>query len=165
MKSVRVVLLALVALGVVAVFAFTPVLPKAVAGLSELQLAGSAQAAAAPAQPVQTGRTGTAMLAGDLQTAIEQVYEKSNDSVVNIHVTMDAGQAMSLQGLPNFGGQLPQIPGLPDFGQLLPNQPANPNQGGSGDSQGQNAAPLAQALGSGFVWDKDGHIITNNHVV
>jgi len=28
--------------------------------------------------------------------------------------------------------------------------------------QGQ---PQAQALGSGFVWDKDGHIVTNNHVV
>lgn len=25
--------------------------------------------------------------------------------------------------------------------------------------------PQAQALGSGFVWDKDGHIVTNNHVV
>ncbi len=37
---------------------------------------------------------------------------------------------------------------------------ANPffNQPGQG-------APQAQALGSGFVWDKDGHIVTNNHVV
>ncbi len=25
--------------------------------------------------------------------------------------------------------------------------------------------PQAQALGSGFVWDKQGHIVTNNHVV
>ncbi len=25
--------------------------------------------------------------------------------------------------------------------------------------------PQAQALGSGFVWDKAGHIVTNNHVV
>jgi serine protease Do len=30
--------------------------------------------------------------------------------------------------------------------------------------QGQGQ-PQAQALGSGFVWDKDGHIVTNNHVV
>jgi serine protease Do len=32
------------------------------------------------------------------------------------------------------------------------------------NNPGQNA-PQAQALGSGFVWDKDGHIVTNNHVV
>jgi S1-C subfamily serine protease len=32
------------------------------------------------------------------------------------------------------------------------------------DNQGQGQ-PQAQALGSGFVWDKDGHIVTNNHVV
>jgi serine protease Do len=38
--------------------------------------------------------------------------------------------------------------GLPFF-----NDPTNPNQ-----------QPQAQALGSGFVWDKDGHIVTNNHV-
>src|SRR5512136_2637603 len=31
----------------------------------------------------------------------------------------------------------------------------NPGQG----------TPQAQALGSGFVWDTDGHIVTNNHVV
>jgi serine protease Do len=32
------------------------------------------------------------------------------------------------------------------------------------NNPGQNA-PQAQALGSGFVWDTDGHIVTNNHVV
>lgn len=29
----------------------------------------------------------------------------------------------------------------------------------------QQQAPVQQALGSGFVWDKSGHIVTNNHVV
>jgi len=30
---------------------------------------------------------------------------------------------------------------------------------------GQNNQPTQQALGSGFVWDIQGHIVTNNHVV
>ena len=34
-----------------------------------------------------------------------------------------------------------------------------------GDNGQQPQMPQAQALGSGFVWDKDGHIVTNNHVV
>jgi len=33
---------------------------------------------------------------------------------------------------------------------------------GQGDSQD---APVQKGLGSGFVWDKSGHIVTNNHVV
>jgi 2-alkenal reductase len=28
-----------------------------------------------------------------------------------------------------------------------------------------NSAPVQQGLGSGFVWDSQGHIVTNNHVV
>jgi serine protease Do len=162
MKSLKITIMVLVALVVVGVFAFTPVVPRSLAALTELQLANSEQAAAAPIQPANALRTGSA----DLQTTLEQVYEKSKDSVVNIHVTMNASQALGMQGLPNFGGQLPQIPGLPDFGQLMPNLPDNNNQGSDqGTPQDPNSVPVAQALGSGFVWDADGHIVTNNHVV
>ncbi len=38
------------------------------------------------------------------------------------------------------------------------------NQGFGGLPQGHPNVP-ATALGSGFVWDKQGHIVTNNHVV
>jgi S1-C subfamily serine protease len=71
----------------------------------------------------------------DLEATLEQIYEQVNPSVVAIHVVENASAA---NVVPFFS------------------DPTNPDQ------QGQ---PQAQALGSGFVWDKDGHIVTNNHVV
>jgi 2-alkenal reductase len=47
---------------------------------------------------------------------------------------------------------------LPDLPELFPNQPQSPN---SPEFQ----PPTNQGLGSGFVWDTHGNIITNNHVV
>jgi len=64
------------------------------------------------------------------------IYEQVSPSVVNIRV---------------IGGELPflsdedQLPPMPE----LPESPHPPNQ----------------SLGSGFVWDNQGHIITNNHVI
>ena len=70
------------------------------------------------------------------QGALTAVYEKVNPSVVNIQVQLPASPATS-QGSP-FGS--------PDGSQPQPQVPSG-------------------ALGSGFVWDKQGHIVTNNHVV
>ena len=85
---------------------------------------------------------GTALAAGDVLDAVEEilreVYEEVSPSVVNIQVVQ------SLEGLPSGH---PEIPGLPTD----PNAPSDPFQ--------------QQGLGSGFVWDEDGHIVTNNHVV
>ena len=44
------------------------------------------------------------------------------------------------------------------------NTPASSQGGGFGSGSPQSSAPQ-QALGSGFVWDTQGHIVTNNHVV
>jgi serine protease Do len=71
----------------------------------------------------------------DLEATLEQIYQQVNPSVVAIHVVESASAS---SGMPFF------------------NNPTNPNQ---------QQQPQAQALGSGFVWDKDGHIVTNNHVV
>ena len=68
-----------------------------------------------------------ALLAGDLQGRLEEIYAAANPSVVNIRVIAQANVSM--------GGQA--IPG----------------------------APMAMGEGSGFVWDRQGHIVTNNHVV
>lgn len=65
------------------------------------------------------------------------IYELVNPSVVNIQVVSTVSE----------------VSGMP-FG--FPNS-------GNGDNQGE--LPQQSALGSGFVWDQEGHIVTNNHVV
>ena len=166
MRNVRMLTLTALLVVVLGLSACTVTLPAASAGLSTLnqQLGNLLPRASAPAQAAaQTGATTAtsnvpqlvppATDISDLQMALEQLYTAVNPTVVNIQVTMAAG-----------AGQMEQIPGLPDMPNLpgLPFQldPNSPN--GQGDPQ---QMPQARALGSGFVWDKQGHIITNNHVV
>jgi serine protease Do len=76
-----------------------------------------------------------------LEGTLENVYTQVNPSVVNIRVVQKE-EAM----FPTF----PEIPGFPFFQMPTPQAPQEYYRSG---------------LGSGFVWDKEGHIITNNHVV
>lgn len=73
-----------------------------------------------------------------LQGILESIYTRVNPSVVNLHV-------VSKPSTPDI-----QIPNIPGFNFNTPNTP--------------EAQPQA-ALGSGFIWDTEGHIVTNNHVV
>jgi len=70
-----------------------------------------------------------------LQNTLTQIYDEVSPSVVNIQMTIDSSGQSS---------EMPSIPGMPS----LPGQ-----------------TPQQQGLASGFVWDTDGHIVTNNHVV
>lgn len=92
----------------------------------------------------------TISLPSDL-TPSEQVlvglYETVNPSVVSIRVVLKA-EATSTQSF-----TLPDIPGMPNIPNITPNTPDQ-----------QNTIP-SQGQGSGFVYDAQGHIITNNHVV
>jgi S1-C subfamily serine protease len=72
------------------------------------------------------------------QAALAQLYEQVAPSVVSIQVTGRAENGME-------GFQLPNLPGLPNLPE--------------GD------APLQRGEGSGFLYDNEGHIVTNNHVV
>lgn len=80
----------------------------------------------------------------NLQAAYEAIYNQVLPSVVSIEVTQ-----VTRRSLPN----LPELPELP-FEFELPNQ----KDGGGQEEYRESGA------GSGFVWDEDGHIITNNHV-
>ena len=98
----------------------------------------NAQATVAPATGSLATDAGGLLAA--YEGALENVYTQVNPSVVNIRVV----QQQSASGLDL--GQLP-------FGFNSPqdNSPQSPQ--------------FSQALGSGFVWDSQGHIVTNNHVV
>ena len=75
-----------------------------------------------------------------LQAAYENIYDEVLPSVVSIEITATVTQTM------------PSIPEFP-FNFELP----------EGESEGQEYQQSGE--GSGFVWDTEGHIITNNHVV
>ena len=76
------------------------------------------------------------------QEILSSLYDQASPSVVNIQVTVNA---VAQQANPFGGSPFP-------FGQ------------GNGQAQPEQAQP-AQAEGSGFVYDSEGHIVTNNHVV
>jgi 2-alkenal reductase len=69
------------------------------------------------------------------ESALENVYETVSPQVVNIQVTMPAS-SMDFENIPGFN-DIPQDQ-VPQFNS---------------------------ALGSGFIWDTKGNIVTNNHVV
>ena len=101
----------------------------------------SAQAQPAPVPAPETGASGDLLAA--YQGTLENIYTAVSPSVVNIRV---------VQKVDALNSAMPQLPGFPFFN--LP--------------QGQQQQPQQQyqsALGSGFVWDTNGNIVTNNHVV
>ncbi|PKN99174.1 MAG: hypothetical protein CVU42_09940 [Chloroflexi bacterium HGW-Chloroflexi-4] len=83
------------------------------------------------------------------QAALEEIYNKVNPSVVNIQVM----QRVQISNNTNLENPFANIPGF-DF---YFGSPSTPDQ--------QESTQVKQALGSGFVWDEEGYIVTNNHVV
>lgn len=84
------------------------------------------------------------------QTYID-LYEQLNRSVVNVQVVSEGVpfNPSQFQIIP----QDPNDPNAPELPEGFPNLP-------------ENIEPRPQqSQGSGFVYDKEGHIITNNHVV
>jgi serine protease Do len=90
--------------------------------------------------PVQQAAAPVVTGALDEEQAFIAIYQAVNPAVVNIRVVLNAAASAS-------SGQNPGIP-------QDPNSP-----------QGPQAQAPAEAIGSGFVYDNQGHIVTNNHVV
>jgi S1-C subfamily serine protease len=129
--------------------AFALVMLTACGGATLSTTTSQSQALPAPAQsaaaqaPVVPSSGASSDLLSAYQGTLENIYTAVSPSVVNIRVVQKADASNS---------DTSQLPGFPFFN--LP--------------QGQQQQPQQQyqsALGSGFVWDKDGHIVTNNHVI
>jgi len=98
--------------------------------------AASLESATPPDQPVNSG---TVLRA--LQSSLATLYNEVNPSVVNIRVTQK-GAAQ--------GGPESPMPGLPFLRPPNPQEPREFRRHG---------------MGSGFIWDQSGHVVSNNHVV
>jgi serine protease Do len=79
------------------------------------------------------------------ESMLTSVYDQVNPSVVSIDVTSTVTAQSQSFNLP-FN---------------LPNLPNNSQPNNNNGAQDQ----IQQGAGSGFVWDREGYIVTNNHVV
>ncbi len=104
---------------------------------SSTEAAGGVGEAPAPAEPAAP--TSEIVITNDLDTQLAELYDQVNPAVVNVQVTLPAASAASSSM---------QIPGF-QFG--FPQQQ-------------QQQPQYSYAQGSGFVYDEDGHIVTNYHV-
>lgn len=133
---------------ILALFVVVALTLGATAGVFAGGLPGLAPAAQSAALTVPhttlTVRPGAVNAIDAEDQLLEELYQRISPSVVNIAVTTKVSAASII---PN----MPDIPGLPSpFGQ----------------DQGQGQRDFTQqAEGSGWVFDKLGHIVTNNHVV
>jgi serine protease Do len=100
---------------------------------------------APPSTPVPTSPSASVTLGafGDLQTTLQGVYDLVNPSVVHIWGNVTPKSA---EGQVTAGEEILIPPEACSFTDPLPLQSQS-------------------SLGSGFVWDKEGHIVTNNHVI
>lgn len=110
-------------------------------GQAAATLGNSPQASLPKAAAAAPAASNAPDLLAAYQGTLEDIYTAVSPSVVNIRV---------VQSVQNTAGVDPQAPGFPFFN--LPQGQQPPQQFQSG-------------LGSGFVLDQAGHIVTNNHVV
>ncbi len=121
-----------------------------VKGQAQATAAAPAPAATLPPSAPSSGASSDLLAA--YQGTLENLYTTVSPSVVNISVAKQV--ALSDSNMPN-------IPGFPFF-----NQPQTPNlPQGHPDLPNQDQPQYESGVGSGFVWDQQGHIVTNNHVV
>ncbi|MFO7775996.1 MAG: PDZ domain-containing protein [Candidatus Hydrogenedentota bacterium] len=96
----------------------------------------------------------------ELESTFVQLGEEVRPGVVNIEADRE---------LEGPSGGMPDTPDMDMFEDLfrffgVPRDEMGPDPQGPGPQQGPQR-PRVPATGSGFIYDEEGHIITNNHVV
>src|SRR3979411_1748938 len=92
---------------------------------------------------------------------IADVAEKVIDAVVNISTS----QTVEAKGGGDGRGAMPQLPPGSPFEEFFDDFFKN-RRGGPGGSKGGEVQPLkTNSLGSGFIVDTSGIVVTNNHVI
>jgi 2-alkenal reductase len=117
----------------------------------------SATVAAAPARQLSPVPVTTASLVAD-QVALADLYDAVSPSVVSIQTSVKASNMLNNgmfgNGMPDFNIPGLEIPGMPEE-----NQQQQLPEGVDPDTL------IQQGQGTGWIYDNDGHIVTNNHVV
>ncbi|MEX0695431.1 MAG: Do family serine endopeptidase [Rhodospirillales bacterium] len=92
-----------------------------------------------------------------LPSSFADIVEKVSPAVVNIQVTSHATPTMT---------EMQNVPGnMREFFERYFNAPGLPNSERPGMPEGRGGDQKVVGAGSGFVIDKDGFIVTNEHVV
>jgi S1-C subfamily serine protease len=94
--------------------------------------------------PLQLDEPDADVIVAAQEQVLSGIYDRVVPSVVQIRATSRVGQGESMP-------HLPEIPGFP-FEQP-PDSPGNPDEF------------FEHSSGSGFVWDNQGRIVTNHHVI
>ena len=122
MKGSRLIVISLLMVLVIGLAACAPGVAPTLSAVGSLLESQTSKANLVQAEPAPVAATSAqSVVAGDLEGALQKVYEEVNPSVVSIRVRVDATDQLQ-QLMPN----LPDLPNMPNSPFQLPDSPDTP---------------------------------------